>query len=317
MNFAESFDKLDLPLHGVRCPTIEFTATQKKSVGLSKDASNDDFLQALCQQGFKTILPRLKEENANIDLYKERTVKEFKVLQELGFVDYILMIWDVINFCEKENIPTGPGRGSAASSLILYLIGVTKVDPIKYDLYFERFISATRAKKTIVDGIVYFDGSFLPDIDMDFCYYRRQEVIKYLEKRYPNRTAKILNTSTLSGRALIKDCGKIVGDKTEDEMNAVTSMIQSKFGKINEIDDEYKENEDFKNWCDENKDIYNVAIQLKDLMRNKSVHASGNLVSYENINNFCPTELTSDKEKVSSYNMEWAGKINLKLDIRG
>lgn len=317
MNFIESFDKLDLPLHGVRCPTIEFTATQKKKVGLDKDASNDDFLQALCQAGFKKILPRLKEEGVNVNLYKDRTVKEFKVLQELGFVDYILMIWDVINFCEKENIPTGPGRGSAASSLILYLIGVTKVDPIKYDLYFERFISATRAKKTIVDGIVYFDGSFLPDIDMDFCYYRRQEVIKYLEKRYPNRTAKILNTSTLSGRALIKDCGKIVGDKTEDEMNTVTSMIQSKFGKINEIDDEYKENEDFKKWCDENKDIYDVAIQLKDLMRNKSVHASGNLVSYENINNFCPTELTSDKEKVASYNMEWAGKINLKLDILG
>ena len=317
MNFLESFDKLDLPLYGVRCPTIEFTATQKKKIELSKDASNDDFLQALCQSGFKKIIPKLKEDGANIDLYKERTVKEFKVLQELGFVDYILMIWDVIDFCEKENIPTGPGRGSAASSLILYLIGVTKVDPIKYDLYFERFISATRAKKTIVDGIVYFDGSFLPDIDMDFCYYRRQEVIKYLEKRYPNRTAKILNTSTLSGRALIKDCGKIVGDKTEDEMNAVTSMIQSKFGKINEIDDEYKDNEDFKKWCDENKDIYDVAIQLKDLMRNKSVHASGNLVSYEDINNFCPTELTSDKERVSSYNKECAGKINLKLDILG
>jgi predicted HicB family RNase H-like nuclease len=103
MSFTESFDKLDLPLHGVRCPTIEFTATQKKKVGLDKDASNDDFLQALCQTGFKKIIPRLREEGVNIDLYKDRTIKEFKVLQELGFVDYILMIWDVINFCEKEN----------------------------------------------------------------------------------------------------------------------------------------------------------------------------------------------------------------------
>lgn len=315
--FLEFFEPLDLPLHGVRCPTIEFDAEQKAKVGLPPDADNGEFLKALCQAGFKNISPRLKKSGANLAEYKKRVIHEFNTLKELGFVDYILIIWDVINFCEKNNIPTGPGRGSCAGSLVLYLIGVTKVDPVKYGLFFERFISATRAKKNIVDGITYFDGSFLPDIDMDFCYYRRHEVIKYLEKRYPNRTAKILNTSTLSGKVLIKDCGKVVCEKGDDEMGVVTAMIQSKYGKVNDIDKEYKENEDFKKWCDEHREIYDVALKLKGLMRNKSVHASGNLISHDDINLLVPTELTTDKERVASYNMEWSGKINLKLDILG
>ncbi len=313
----DGFEELNLPLHGVRCPSIEFSAVQKKAIDLPKDADNGEFLKALCQAGFRRILPKLKAEGVNIKEYQERAIREFNTLKELGFIDYILIVWDLIDFCEKEGIPTGPGRGSAASSMVLYLLGVTKIDPIKYNLYFERFISATRAKKNVVDGVTYFDGSFLPDIDMDFCYYRRGEVIKYLEKRYPNRTAKILNTSTLSGRALIKDCGKVVGDKSEDEMNLVTSMIQAKFGKVNDIDVEYTDNEEFKKWCDSNIDIYNTALKLKGLMRNKSVHASGNLISYEDIQQLVPTELTADKERVASYNMEWAGKINLKLDILG
>lgn len=315
--FSDEFEELNLPLHGVRCPTIEFPKEEKLKIGLKADATNEEFLKALCQSGFKKISPALKASGANLKEYQDRAIREFNVLNELGFVDYILIIWDVVNFCDKVGIATGPGRGSCAGSLVLYLIGVTKVDPVKYGLFFERFISATRAKKNVVDGITYFDGSFLPDIDMDFCYYRRHEVIKYLEKRYPNRTAKILNTSTLSGRALIKDCGKVIADKSEDEMSGVTALIQAKFGKVNDIDQEYADNEDFRKWCDNNSDVYRTALKLKGLMRNKSVHASGNLISYEDIQLLVPTELTSDKERVASYNMEWAGKINLKLDILG
>lgn len=307
-----SLEKIELPFYGVRCPNISFNEKLKNN----KDA-NLDFLKSLCQKGFKNIKDKLIKEGANLDIYKERAISEVKILQELDFVDYILIVWDIIRFCHEKGIPTGPGRGSCGGSLILYLIGVTKIDPIKYNLYFERFISATRAKKNIVNGISYFDGSFLPDVDLDICYFRRNEVIKYLEERYPSKTAKILNVSTLSGKALIKDCGKVVLDKSEDEMNLVTSMIETKYGKVNQIEDEYKNKDDFRQWCDDNKKIYNTALKLKGLIRNKSVHASGQLISYDNINELCPTELTVDKERICSYNMDWSALINLKLDLLG
>ena len=100
---------------------------------------------ALCALGFKEL--GLKEGSKEYDEYVNRVRYELETLKELGFIDYVLLVWDVINFCKKNDIPTGPGRGSAAGSIVLYLIGVTKVDPVKYGLYFERFVSKIRAKK--------------------------------------------------------------------------------------------------------------------------------------------------------------------------
>ena len=105
------------------------------------------------------------------------------------FVDYILLNWDIINFCHEHDIPTGPGRGSAAGSLVLFLIGVTKIDPIKYDLFFERFVSQSRTRKIEKNGTTYLDGGLLADIDNDISYERRKEVIEYIEKKFPGRTA--------------------------------------------------------------------------------------------------------------------------------
>jgi DNA polymerase-3 subunit alpha len=315
--FIDSFKEINLPLHGVRCPRIELDKTDREKYEIPQNASNLQILQALCNQGFRRLLPQWKSEGLNIQEYKDRAKLEVETLQKLNFVDYILIVWDVFNFCNKNNIPTGLGRGSAAGSLVLFLLGVTGVDPVKYGLFFQRFVSEVRAKKQIVDGITYLDGKMIADIDSDICYYRRKEVIKYLEEKYPDRTSKMLTVSTLSGKALIKDCGKIIGEKEESEMNKITSLFTSKYGKVAEPEEMHETSEDFKSWCDENEMVYTIALKLKNLIRNKGVHASGILISYDSLNKTTPIELTADKENVSSFTMDWATKINIKLDLLG
>ena len=157
---------------------------------------------------------------------------ELKVFSDLGFVDYVLLNWDVLNYCHENNIPTGPGRGSAAGSLVLYLIGVTQVDPVKNGLFFERFVSKSRAKQTVKDGVTYLDGSLLADVDNDIAYEHRQSVISYIEQKHPSRTAKILTLNTLSSKLCIKECAKIVGDKDETEANLVSDLIPKAYGEV-------------------------------------------------------------------------------------
>jgi len=315
--FLENFSKLNLPFYGVRCPKVEVEKKDRIEFAIPENANSLEILKSLCNRGFKEKMPEWKAQGFDISKYKERVTEEVESLYKLDFVDYILIVWDVFNFCNKNDIPTGLGRGSAAGSLVLYLLGVTGVDPVKYGLFFQRFVSEARAKKQVINGVTYLDGKMIADIDSDICYYRRKEVIKYLEEKYPQRTSKMLTVSTLSGKALIKDCGKIIGEKDEVEMNKITPLFTSKFGKVAEPEEIYETNEEFKNWCDENKQVYQIALKLKNLIRNKGVHASGIVVSHDLLNKTTPTELTSDKESVSSFTMDWATKINIKLDLLG
>ena len=314
-NFFSKFKDLDLGLHGVRLPEFKIESSTKRHLNLSEDVSNYDFLRGLALNGFKDLkidksLPEYKK-------YVDRAKYELETLKELGFIDYILLVWDVINFCKTTDIPVGLGRGSAAGSLILYLIGVTRIDPVKYNLYFERFISKIRAKKQVVDGITYLDGSLMCDVDLDICYYNRHKVFEYLENKFKGKTSKILTLNTLSGKLLIKECGKIVGEKTEEEMTMISSLIPKIFGQVKDITTAYQEISKFKEWCDENKEVYEIALKLRDLIKNKGVHPSGVLLSYDNLEKVCPTEFSSDKESVSSFDMNWVSLFNIKLDILG
>lgn len=314
-NLSSKFEDVDLGLHGVRLPEFNIESSTKRHLNLSEDASNYDFLRALSLNGFKELkidksLPEYKK-------YVDRAKYELETLKELGFIDYVLLVWDVINFCKTSDIPIGLGRGSAAGSLILYLIGVTRIDPVKYNLYFERFISKIRAKKQVVDGITYLDGSLMCDVDLDICYYNRHKVLEYLETKFKGKTSKILTLNTLSGKLLIKECGKIVGEKTEEEMTMISSLIPKIFGQVKDITTAYEEIEKFKEWCDENKEVYQIALKLRDLIKNKGVHPSGVLLSYNDLEKVCPTEFSSDKEPVSSFDMNWVSLFNIKLDILG
>ena len=152
-DFVNEFSAIETPIKGVRLPEIKIEERHRKELGLKEDCGNSDFLRALCKKGFLSL--GHKKGSKEYNDYATRIKYELDILNDLGFVDYILLVWDVVNFCKENNIPTGPGRGSAAGSLVLFLIGVTKIDSLKYGLYFERFVSKTRAKKSVINGITY------------------------------------------------------------------------------------------------------------------------------------------------------------------
>lgn len=316
MNFLEKFSEYDLEIHGVRLPSFEIDKRFKRALKISEDVNNYDFLRALCLKGFSDL--NFKKNSPEYLSYSKRVTHELDTLKDLGFIDYILLVWDVINYCDEQKIPTGLGRGSAAGSLVLYLIGVTKIDPIKYDLYFERFISKIRAKKRVVNGITYLDGALMCDVDLDICYYKRPQVLKYLEEKFKGRTSKVLTLNTLSGKLLMKECGKVVAEKEESEMNEVSGFIPKVFGQVKDIEEAYEEEDKFKNWCEENKEVYQIALKLRGLIKNKGVHPSAISLSYDLMEDSCPTELTSTKDGiVSSYDMNWISIFNVKLDLLG
>ena len=179
------------------------------------------------------------------------------------------------------------------------------------------FISKIRAKKQVVNGITYLDGSLMCDVDLDICYYNRHKVIDFLNEIFPNRISKILTFNTLSGKLLIKECGKIVEEKSETEMTSISSLIPKIFGQVKDISEAYQDVEKFKEWCDENPEIYNIALKLRNLIKNKGVHPSGVQIFHSPLSETCPLELSSDKEQVSAFDMNDISQFNVKLDLLG
>ncbi len=299
---------------GVRLPEIQADRRIYYELDLDPKSSNYDLLRALCLRG---VQQRGIDKLDNKKEYYDRVKMELSVLKDLGFVDYILLNWDILNFCHYNEIPTGPGRGSAAGSLVLYLLKVTNVDPIKYDLFFERFVSKSRAKKTIVDGVTYLDGSLLADVDNDISYDRRQEVIQYIEEKHKGRTCKILTLNTLSSKLCVKECGKIVGELSEDEVNVISSHIPKQFGKVFKLDKAYEESDKFREFADKNSKIFKIAKKLEGLNKNTGVHPSGIAISFYNIEEVMPMQKTNDGNLISGYDMNDVASLMVKFDILG
>ena len=313
-SFSSNFTRLNLPLHGVRLPSFKIEDRYINDLALPTDISTYDFLRELCLRRFKHLgLDKGKIKKVYIDRIKY----ELEILSELNFVEYILLVWKVVSYCRENDIPLGLGRGSAAGSMVLYLLQITQIDPVKYDLFFERFVSKARAKKKVVDGVTYLDGSLMCDVDIDVCYYRRAEVLRYLEKEFKGSTSKILTLNKLSGKLVMKECGKVVGGKEESEMNIVSALIPKVFGQVMDVKEAYDEVPQFADWCDKNPKVYNIALKLRNLVKNKGVHPSGILLSYDKMIESCPCELDSSKEPVSSFDMNWVSMFNVKLDVLG
>lgn len=299
---------------GVLLPKIEIDAKYYSDLDLDKDTSNYDFLKKLCLNGVKSKgIDKLK----NKQKYYDRVKSELAIFKELGFVDYILLNWDILNYCHENEIPTGPGRGSAAGSLVLFLIDVTKVDPIKYDLFFERFVSKSRARKIEKDGVTYLDGSLLADVDNDIAYEHRQKVIDYIEQKHPGRTSNILTLNTLSGKLCIKECGKIVGELSEKEVNDISSFIPKKYGKVAPLDIAKEESVRFGEWVAKNPDVFTIAKKLEGLNKNTGVHPSGIAISHHQISEICPIQKANDGSFVTGYDMNWVAELMVKFDILG
>lgn len=311
----ENFQKYEQPtLPGVKLPQIIIEQKYYDALGIPNTSSNYQFLRKLCHKG---VLEKGIDKKDNSQAYYERVKTELSLFEELGFIDYVLLNWDILKFCHENGIPTGPGRGSAAGSLVLYLIGVTKVDPIQYELYFERFVSKSRAKKIVVDGETYLDGSLLADVDNDIAYERRQEVIKFIEEKYSGKTCKILTLNTLSSKLCVKECGKLVGELPESAVNEISDLIPKKFGKVASLKNACEESDKFKEWASDNKKIFEIAQKLEGLIKNTGVHPSGIAISHYNLEEIMPLQTTGDGDLVSGYDMNDVASLCVKFDILG
>ena len=299
---------------GVKLPEIKIEKKYYDEVSCGDLEDNFQFLRKLC---FKRLTEKGIDKLENCQVYYDRLKEELGAFQELGFVDYILLNWDIMNFCKENDIPTGAGRGSAAGSLVLYVIGVTNIDPIEYDLFFERFVSKSRARKIEHDGEIYLDGSLLADVDNDISYDRRAEVIEYIEKKYKGKTSKILTLNTLSGKLCMKECGKIVEELSEVDVNQISHTIPKHFGKVAKLDVAYEESESFKAYADKYPKVFRIAKKLEGLNKNTGVHPSGISISYYSLDEIMPLQTTNDGSLISGYDMNDVASLSVKFDILG
>ena len=312
---SSAFKGYDTPFPvGVKLPEIKIQKKYYDEVACKDLGDNFQFLRKLC---FARLKDKKINELKNAQVYYDRLKEELTIFDELGFVDYILLNWDIINFCKENDIPTGAGRGSAAGSLVLYVIGVTNIDPIKYDLFFERFVSKSRAKKIEHNGEVFLDGSLLADVDNDISYDRRLEVIKYIEDKYKGKTSKILTLNTLSGKLCMKECGKIIAELSEMEVNQISDTIPKHFGIVAKLDTAYEESESFKSYADKYPKVFNIAKKLQGLNKNTGVHPSGISISYYDLDGIMPLQKTNDDSLISGYDMNDVASLSVKFDILG
>lgn len=322
-NFFDDFKKYDWPTLGyILLPKYAPSPEDIQEYGLDLNKTSFENLKLIVRQGYKKrIAEKLIPEGPD-DLvpYVHRVKDELDVFDKLGFSDYLLMINSITDFARRNGIISGAGRGSCVGSLVLFLIGVTQVDPIRAKLLFERFISAERAERKEIDGKMYIDSSSLPDVDLDFPMTRKADVLAYIESRFPNRVASISNFSRLTSKVLIKDVVKIMTDAKEEEAQAVSDMIQKRFGKVEDINAAMKDNKGLIKWAADHVECIEVATKLADLIRQTSVHASGVIVTENAIDETLPLGLTKEKDSkriCCSYDMVDAQKLGIKIDNLG
>jgi DNA-directed DNA polymerase III PolC len=302
---------------GVDLPkiSVEESILKKIDSSLNNESSSFDLLKSLVRNALreKGITKKINKQK-----YYDRAKQELDTFDELGFTDYILLNWDILNFCHTNSIPTGAGRGSAAGSLVLYLLGVTNIDPIPHDLFFERFVSKSRAQKVYdKSGKEYLVGSLLPDVDSDISYDQRQKVIDYIEKKHFGRTAKILTFNTFSSKLCIREATKYFDEAKEEEANEISDMIPKVHGKVFSLTNAKSENEKFDQWIKKHKKTFENALKIENLNKNTGVHPSGIAICSQKISDVVPLQKTKDGDIVTGYDMNDVSDLMVKFDILG
>lgn len=304
--------------YGVRLPEFKPELKHLRELDLKSSSSNYEFFIALIERGFnEKVAAKFKNNPEKLKEYRDRVTQELKLFKKLGFIDYLLILWDILNYCKEHDIARGYGRGSAAGSLILYLLNITDIDSIKHGCYFERFLSESRAKFQTIDGVNYYDGSLLMDVDVDICTVRRGEVVEHLEKKYPGKVAKILTVTTLTTKSLIKEVAKIFIGVNEEEANEISKTIPKFHGLVADIDDSIENSEDFKEFADKNPKAIEIARKIYGLKKNAGVHASAWIISYKPVAEMFPLELTKDGQLTTAFDMGDALNLAIKIDLLG
>ena len=300
---------------GLELPSISLDEQTLSSLNLDEKASSLDILRQLARRG---IIEKGIDKFPNKKQYYDRVLLEIQVFDELGFIDYVLLNWEIVGYAKKNKFCVGDGRGSGASSLVLYLLNVTNIDPIEHNLYFERFVSKSRAKKvTDKRGKEFLVGSLAPDVDTDVSHVCRPKLIEYIEDKYKGRTSKILTFNTFSAKLCIKEVVKYFGGYSEDEANIISDMVPKQHGVVLSLKKSVEESEKFAEWVSENKDLYLHALVLENLNKNVGVHPSGIAICAEPVEKVIPLQLTKEGSLVSAYDMGDVSDLMVKFDILG
>lgn len=282
---------------------LDFPKTQLPHYPTPNGVSSESYLKNLCQKGLQKRIQHEKIQNSNV--YQERLNHELEVIHRMGFDDYFLIVWDVTNFSHKNNILVGPGRGSAAGSLVAYVLYITDVDPIKYDLLFERFLNEERAQ--------------MPDIDLDIPDQKRDEIIEYVHQRYgQNHMAQIITYSHLNARQVIRDVSRVMGQnqyEISSWSNALPRLHNIK------LKDAYDKSQKLRNLiADSQKNalIYKTALALEGLPRQYSTHAAGIILSDHDLCDFVPLQIGSEGIYLTQFAKEQVEEVGLlKIDFLG
>ncbi len=273
--------------------------------------TTDSYFAYIARQGFEKRRVRLEAMQAagklkyDLPAYVERLDREIEMIQKMKFSGYFLIVWDFIRFAKSKNIPVGPGRGSAAGSLVGYAMQITDIDPLQYGLLFERFLNPERIS--------------MPDIDIDFCMNRRGEVIQYVTEKYGReQVAQIITFNTLGARAAIKDVGRVL-DMSFADVDKITKLVPNVLNI--KLKDAIATEPGFAALAKQDarvQDVLDVATRLEGFARNSSVHAAGVVISPEPLRNIVPLYRTNREEIVTQYDMNGLDKLALlKMDFLG
>jgi DNA polymerase-3 subunit alpha len=270
---------------------------------LLTETTAEEYLRQLCEQG---LIDRYGAERAKDDpLLRERLDYELSVITKMGYASYFLIVWDFIKYAKDRDIPVGPGRGSAVGSIVSYCLRITDLDPLKFNLLFERFLNPDRIS--------------MPDIDTDFCVERRDEVIAYVSEKYgKDRVAQIVTFGTMAARAAVRDAGRALGIPLPD-VDRVAKMIPSgptgltigqALEQIPELKTLYRGSPEMRKWLD-------TAKSIEGLARNAGTHAAGVVISAGPLIDYAPLA-KSDTGINTQYDMTWVERIGLlKMDFLG
>src|SRR5579884_1178382 len=272
--------------------------------------TTDSYFAYVARQGFEKRRPRLEAMRAagqlkfDLPAYVERLDREIEMIQQMKFSGYFLIVWDFIRFAKSKNIPVGPGRGSAAGSLVGYAMSITDIDPLQYGLLFERFLNPERVS--------------MPDIDIDFCTNRRGEVIQYVTEKYGReQVAQIITFGTLGAKAAIKDVGRVL-DMSFPEVERISKLMPKQ---LNIKLEKAIEDPDLKEAAAKDprvKEVLDVSMKLEGICRNAGMHAAGVVISSVPLKELVPLFVTNKNEIVTQYDMMGLEKLGLlKMDFLG
>ncbi len=276
-----------------------------------KEHSINTYFEYVARQGFEARRPRLEAMQASgrlrrpLQEYAERLDHEIKVIQKMQYSGYFLIVWDFIRYARSKRIPVGPGRGSAAGSLVAYAMSITDIDPLQYGLLFERFLNVERRS--------------MPDVDIDFCMNRRGEVIHYVTEKYGReQVSQIITFNTMATKAAIKDVGRVM-DMSFGQVDRLTKMVPNVL-KIS-LDQAIEQEPRLRSAMDEDKRVRKLietAKRLEGVARNPSVHAAGVVIAPQPLKNLVPIYKTNKDEIVTQYDMKSLETMGLlKMDFLG